>query len=149
MQIQWIRSQVQLDQLLERFDWSHGFVREAYLVSPTYVDGGCLGTVAPESSAALLLLFTFPDRQAPGLELVFEGVVQTSLAFRVDLDPVGVVDPDSGSVEIRLSEDTSIRAAALKYILLGEECWGDQLRYGKADLVGHDPATGLLLLSSR
>jgi hypothetical protein len=94
-----VQSQAELDELLSRFDWSHGFVREAVIVSRSYIrpDDGHVWEVAAESTPCMKLLFTFPDPDNPGQEVLFEDVESLALRFRTDLDPVGQLDAKCGN----------------------------------------------------
>lgn len=91
--------------------------------------------VAPESTPCMKLLFTFPDRDNPGLEVLFEDVGKLALDFRVDLDPVGQLDARYGSSTVafclRRPQRDCIRAKAPWYEELDQACWGWQVRYSQ------------------
>ena len=130
-----INAQKQLDELLCTFDWENGFLREAYVLSPGYIERNGGGVVAPDAKANVWMLFTFEEGQHAGLELILEGVDTIYFPFRVTVKPVGVWHSVNSTVELKFDESgPSMRVESMKFAILDRSCWGNRIRYGNEDL---------------
>ena len=89
-----ISSQAELDAVLSRFPWHDSFIREAHMLSPSYILTPERRLVAPDSLWGFRLLVCSADIHHPGLEFIFEEVDQIALSAMVDLEPHGVVCTD-------------------------------------------------------
>jgi hypothetical protein len=132
MKLRTVRLQSQLDDLLYKLDWSHAFIREVFILSPSYVTGEELTVVAPDAKPTIKLMISCQDKIYPGIELVLEEVEDIYLSFQTDLEPIGTVNERDGSVRLRLyeQESTCFQAKSLSYALLDERSWGWKVRYG-------------------
>lgn len=127
-----IETQGDLNELLASFSWEDAFIREAHVLSPSYVRDRitAVSVVAPDSAPGLRVLVCAPDRRTPALELLFDGVEDVVLPFRVDLEPRGVVL--RGRVEFSFSPTArAIIAQSVRCEAVGIEAWEERLRYGK------------------
>jgi hypothetical protein len=132
-----IETQRDMDEMLEFFLWEDAFIREAHVLSMSYVRDKVsdVSVVAPDVAPQLRVLVCAPDRRTPALELVFDGADNVMLPFCVDLEPKGVVSRDR--VEFSFSPVVwPIIAEQLHYELLDTSAWEDRLRYGKSTADG-------------
>lgn len=132
MEMHTIHLQSQLDTLLQKFDWTDAFVREAFVLSPSYVTEDEGGIVAYHIPATVRILVSFPDKAHPGLELYLHEVDSLFLDFQLDLEPTGVVNEIDGSIRMHLygNEQAYFQARSLRYRVLDESSWGWKVRYG-------------------
>lgn len=130
-----ILSQAQLEELIKNFDWAHAFVREVYVLTPSYVEPESLGVVAPDSKASMKLTIFFQDEEFPGLELIFEEVQEIKVSFQVGLNPVGMLERGVGvKMNLNGSQYEAIEAKKLSYSYLDKSSWGWKTKYGMYNL---------------
>jgi hypothetical protein len=134
MMWQTISSQQQLDQLIARFDWSHAFVREAYLVSPSFVIAQGerrRWTVRADALPSMKFLITSDSERHPALELFFIEVEDMGVWFGGgELAPSATCSERGIVWQFHKDLERLIRAAYLRYAFLDEAAWGNKLRYG-------------------
>ena len=129
-----IRNQVDLDAELSRFIWHDSFIREAHLLSPSYVVTGKRTVVAPDSLWGFRLLVCSADAEYPGIEFVFEEVEQIALSAMVDVEPYGVFGTDGIDLFLTEGDQTPIRAKRLRIRHLKADVWGVSARYSDDSL---------------
>jgi len=125
----YVNNQIELDAELADFPWHDSFVREAHVLSPSYVIPSSRGVAAPDSKWLLRLVICSQEEQHPGLEFVFEGVDEITLSSRVDLSPHGTVRDGEVVMFMTTFDTTPIRAERLRLERLGIEAWGLKTRY--------------------
>ena len=69
-----IDSQKDLDNLLLFPNWEDSFVREWYLLSPSYIHLNKQAIVSPDAAPIMRVLICTPEIKCPGIELFFEEV---------------------------------------------------------------------------
>jgi hypothetical protein len=126
-----ITSQIEADELISRIDWEDAFVREAYLVSPSYIDPTDGGTVAADSLPSCKILIHFPGDNHGALEFLMIGVEAIGIWFDGPLKPAIAVGSDGVEFALSTSAATKIKAKELRYLLQGKETWGHDVHYGK------------------
>src|SRR5262245_56430802 len=87
MQRTCIENERQAEELIRRVDWPHAFIREMYLVSPSFVIAATRATAAPDALPTLCVLVVAADESLPGCELMFVEVEQLALWFQGELVP--------------------------------------------------------------
>jgi hypothetical protein len=136
MDLQAIESQAELERVLSRPDWSHAFIREAHLESPSYLLDE-ESVVAPEAPPVFRLLVGTLDPAHPAVEFVFEEVSSIDVSLRGGIAPVGTLDPGGVTFRPRPSR-SGIRAQRMSWRVLSSSEVGFSLRYGKRN--GFDPS---------
>jgi hypothetical protein len=124
-----IQNQEELDQLVERIDWEHSFIRELYALSPSYLEDD--GEVAPDALPGLKILITGFDSEMPGIELFFEKVKEISVDFGIDYEPFGIIDKRGIQFFLTQNRNAAIIAESLTVNILDRSCWGWKTTYGK------------------
>lgn len=129
-----LSTQAQLEDLISRYDDEHCFIREAHIISPTYIQKDTKATIAPESRFGLRVFICSPDEELPGLEFVFFEVEQ----FRVEsCQPFRLWGNLSGSsitMGFLRDERPSVVAGICLFKEMGVDCWGAVLKYGYENL---------------
>jgi hypothetical protein len=124
-----------MDDFIATIDWEEAFIREMYVQSRSYVIAEPRGVFAAESAAAAIVLITSPNPVCPGVELLFEEVVDVSLPIGVDLMPRGRIDSRHVSFCFNADQSlTGIRAAYLSYRLVDQLYWGPKVSHGARSL---------------
>jgi hypothetical protein len=129
-----ITSQQCLERLMACVDWSHSFVREVYLISPSYIvrDGNSRGwTAQADALPSVRLLITSPSESCPAVELLFTEVDEFGIWFGAgELSPSAKWTEAGIAWSFHTQLGSTIRAGSLCYRLLDESAWGNDLRYG-------------------
>lgn len=139
---QLIKTQTDLDELVGTIDWEEAFIREMYVVSPSYIQEG-VGWIAPGALPVIKMLIILPE-PATGIELVFEETSHIEAYFEQEVRLSGRVNPANANVEIYLcdvsgqSKRVDIAARAMHYRLLNDDARGSQQRYGWQDVFNPD-----------
>ncbi len=112
---------------------SHSFIRECYILSPSYIESQGLGTVAPDCLPCGKVLVSIPSEECPGVELLFGEISEFNIFFDGDFEPkINFVDR---KIETSFGLDFNpIVSKTLFYRLLDTETFGNTLRYGKNDI---------------
>ena len=126
-----LNRQVEADELLCRIDWEDAFIREAYLVSPSYIDPTDGGTVAADSLPSCKLLIHCQGNDHGALEFLIIDIEDLSMWFGGALKPAIAVDSDGIEFTLNTSTGTKIRAKEMRYLFHGKETWGNDPQYGK------------------
>lgn len=129
-----INSQKDLDTLLAIPHWEDAFLREWYLLSPSYIHPYSQATIAPDAAPIMRILICTSELICPGIELFFEEVEEVYLSSRSDLKPVGNFRDDGVSFSFYGIDNPSIRAQALYYQILENNCWGWKIQYGRENV---------------
>ncbi len=119
--------------VLADIDWPHSFIREAHIVSPSYILPDSLGTVAPDYLPSARVFISSASRKIPGLELLFVETEEFSAWFN------GELEPDISIFEDRVKWKfykfhASIVSKRLYYRFLEVNSWGRNLHYGWEDV---------------
>lgn len=125
-----ITSQKDLDTFLAMPNWEDAFIREWYLLSPTYICPYNQATVAPDAAPMVRVLICTSEITYPGIELFFEEVEEIYLSCRSDLNPVGNFRYENIAFSFHGTDTPGIQAKALYYRILGKDCWGWKIQYG-------------------
>lgn len=136
-----LETQEQLDSLATRFGNDDDyFIREAHILSPSYVTSDGKFTVAPDSIGAVRLLISTQEEDRPGLEMLFHGVKEFRVDFRMPFALCGTVVRShiNDSLEITVcfaeSGHSRVVAGSCFFQELGVDSWGYKLRYGHENL---------------
>lgn len=125
-----INSQKDLEILLSLPNWEEAFIREWYLLSPSYIDPDNQGTVAPDSAPMMYVLICTSELNCPGIELLFIEVEQIYFAGVCALNPRARFRNDHVLFSFYGEGVSDIQSASLYYRILGKDCWGWNVRYG-------------------
>jgi hypothetical protein len=132
MNWQLLKDQADASELIGRFAWSCGFVREMYLVSPSYVMADSGATVNADALPSLKTLIATADETTPGVELLFVRLISLEIWFGGDLAPSVTIKPNR--VEWRFHQSgpspRTVVSELLYYRWLDRSCWGKELHYG-------------------
>jgi hypothetical protein len=132
MKWQPLSSRSAIDEFLRRVDWAHAFIREAYLLSPSYIRTEDMGTVAPDALPTIVILITIPDECTPGVEIVFEKVKEVCLWFEGELDPQVNLRHDVIEWRFNKTIDKSLLCAASARVRFHDRTsWGNNKRYSQ------------------
>lgn len=125
-----ITSQQDLDAFLAIPNWDEAFVREWYLLSPTYIHPEDQAIVALDSPPTMRVLICIPDFTCPGVELFFEEVEEIYLSCRSDLRPAATFRNNSISFSFYGNNAPETQSKSLYYQILEKDCWDWKVRYG-------------------
>lgn len=128
-----ISSQNEINDLIKNINWEEAFLREWYLISPSY----CLddqSIVASNAVPSMKILICTPELVCPGIELTFEDVENVFFASQIDLNPLAVFQKDCISFSFNGDRYPYIIAKSLYYKFLTTDCWGWKTRYGMENL---------------
>lgn len=125
-----ILNQQDLDSCLGSIDWHHAFVRELYVVSPSYYLKKLGATVAPDGKPDVFVLICTGDPTCHYVEIVLMEVDTLNLSFDQDLEPTGRFI--EGKFELNFSKNKSVLLSAefVEFNKLEELEDGYELRYG-------------------
>ena len=126
-----INSQYDFDTFLNLPYWEDAFLREWYLLSPSYILPKDLVTVASDSAPSMFILICTTDPAYPCIELFFENVEEIHLSCRGDLNPTARFQNNGVSFSFRGEETSDIVAQFIYYRILDEDYLGWKVRYGK------------------
>jgi len=115
-------------------DWSHSFIREISLVSPSYILSEGRTTVAPDCLPSARVFISSSSVDTPGLELLFIEVDNFSVWFDGDLNPEISVSDDIAKFKFNRLMSAPTTCRSLYYRLLDNNTWGKDLRYGLEDI---------------
>lgn len=123
-----ISSQEDLEELLSLEIWQDAFIREMYMLSPSYSTNG---NIIAYGAVPILLIFI----QSPNssMELIFHEVEACSFFFRSDLIPGGRFYASYISFSFSEESEEDINAKYLFYKILDENSHGKILKYGIKD----------------
>lgn len=128
-----IETQEDLNNLLASTDWEGAFVREAYVLSPSYLTKIDENTVAPDAEPDLWLLVILPEnKNAKGIEFNFRRMSMLNLDYRSPLSLWGKVSSYNHSVEFGFQKQIvciSAEECFFKFLSI-EESTGASHRYG-------------------
>lgn len=119
-----------IDVLLSEIKWHHAFIRELYLISPSYYLLEEKITIAPYSLPDVSILIYTGDSSCRYIELILKETKQFYLPCFIDIMPSVKFNKDD--VEIKFSEN-DIQKSIVKDIilkLLRDDEGGHNLRYG-------------------
>ena len=125
-----INSQEDLDILLNIVDWNDAFIREWYMLSPSYIEPESRGTVAADFLPIMYVLICTSELNCPCLELIFVEVDQIYFANGCDLNPIARFHKDKILFSFYEIENTDIQFTSLYYRILDKDSWGSKQRYG-------------------
>jgi hypothetical protein len=126
-----INSQNDLDRLLAEPYWEDAFLREFYLLSPSYIDPIDSNWIAPDAAPMMLMLICFVENICPGIELLFKDVEDIYFSCRTDLNPKARFNEEIISFYFFGEHFPDIRCKEMYYQFLSQECWNWKVRYGK------------------
>jgi hypothetical protein len=130
-----LNDQSELDMVLTSFPWHDAFVKEAHVLSPSYVAKSGAHVVAPNSLWTFRLLVCSSERTKPAIEFSFEETDQIILSSLVELQPHGIVNSDGVEIFMSTSDLRPIRAKRVWYRYLeAGTVWGWQSHYGTENL---------------
>jgi hypothetical protein len=129
-----INSQEELDIFLAIPNWEESFIREWYLLSPSYILPNNEATIAPDGGVIMRILICTTEPECPGVELFFEDVEEIYLSCRTDLNPVGNFRNDGISFSFHGAEAPDISCKSLYYRILDKSCWGWKIQYGRENV---------------
>ena len=128
--------------VLYEVDWSHSFIREVSIVSPSYILPD-VSMVAPDYLPSVRVFISSQSTDIPGLELLFVETEEFSVWFAGDLKPE--IDISDTGVKWKFGDSANTLISKSLYCrFLGDEAWGKDLRYGWEDVF--DKAGDLVLL---
>lgn len=127
-----INSQLDLNLLFELPYWEDAFVREWYLLSPSYIDNQ--KTIAPDCAPSMFVLICTYDLTYPCIELFFEEVEKISFSCNCDLHPVATFKNNQISFSFSESEISDIQSKYLHYRILDQSSLGWKTRYGNNNI---------------
>lgn len=125
-----LQTQDQLNELIDSFSDEHCFVRECHLISPSYIKGESLATVAADSLPGVRILISCPSRESSGLELVLYDLEYFRMDFGLPFVMQGRVVPDKVQLSFSRSEDSLIVGKLCYYKVLGIDSLGAELKFG-------------------
>ena len=132
-----IESQSALDEILGDTDWDHTFIREAHLVSPSYIDVATGATYAPDMLPHFYVLICSCPSSPVALEFQFWNVEYVNIPCQQDVLPSGKVHHNY--IEFwflppwKAWSTPDLIARQLRISVLGREAHGWHLRYGKTN----------------
>lgn len=125
-----INSQEDFDQFVSIPDWADAFVRECYLLSPSFINTENQGLFAPNYPPTMKVLICIQDIDYPGIELLFVEVEDIILPFNRELDPFGKCYKNYLEFSFIERESYVFRCKEIHYKMLDQACWGKKIRYG-------------------
>lgn len=125
-----ISSQKDIDDLLAFPIWEDAFIREWYLLSPTYVCED-QSIVAPYALPSMKMIVCSSDSTFPGLELFFEDLKGLSCFFDLELDPEASYSECIIWFYINGMKFPPLEAKNLYYKVLSEDSWGWKTSCGR------------------
>lgn len=132
-----IETQEDLNLLINKLDWEDAFIREMYLVSPSYISkgGGFHGVYADPD---IKMVIVCPEGEERGVEFRLEDVSRFKLlGGQSPLSMSGNVIFHNSNVQLYLYEaigaEPDIIARKLHYRFLGKLAEGFDLHYGWED----------------
>lgn len=129
-----ILSQSDLDKIISDFPWHDSFVREAHVLSPSYVKRDGSGVVAFNSPWLFRVLVSSLDSNNPGIEFIFKDTDRVVLTSFVDLSPCGKVSENKIEMTFTDSDSTPILARGLEVNILDSSSWGYKTQYCVFDM---------------
>jgi hypothetical protein len=129
-----INSQQDLDALLALLNWEDAFLREWYMLSPSYINPYKQEIIAPDSAPMMFILICTLDSTYPCIELFFEEVEEIYFSCRNDLNPVASYQNDRILFSFHGDESSDIQSKFLYYRILGNDDLGWKVRYGKKNI---------------
>ncbi len=125
-----INSQADLDNFISIPDWADAFVRECYLLSPSYVHNKSRSLVAADALPAMKVLICTQDINCPGIEFIFTEIINFNFSFCFDLEPKGIYENGTILLSLQGNDYDFIRCKSMHYRMLDQECWGFKIKYG-------------------
>ncbi|HRD56200.1 MAG TPA: hypothetical protein PLC42_07380 [Parachlamydiaceae bacterium] len=129
-----ISSQQEADKLLSLPDWEDAFLRECYLLSPSYIDPNIETTIAPDGVPVMYMLICTLDFNYPAIELFFEEIEDVSFSCRTEINPVINFRQDYISFSFYEKKYADLRCKSLYYNILDQDVLGYKTRYGKKNI---------------
>ncbi len=129
-----INSQKELDAFLAIPNWEEAFIREWYLLSPSYVCPYNQAVIAPDAAPIMRILVCTSEISCPGIELFFVDIEEIYLSCRNDLNPIGSFRSDCISFSFHDIDAPDIVSKFLYYRLLDNDCWNWKIQYGKENV---------------
>ncbi len=129
-----IYSQEDLDAFISSLDWTDAFIRECYLLSPTYISPEDSGMIAANAAPMIKMLICTQDPKFAGVELILCDVDDLSLSFSCDLEPFGDYQDDFVSISFSGVVTDITRCKEFYYKILDQNCWGHKIRYGSDEI---------------
>jgi hypothetical protein len=128
-----IKTQEEMDELLNSINWDHCFIREIYTASPSYITKEKKATVNAETPPDFSLFLLTMDNTHPGVEFLFRRTKEIGMSFICDLSLKGIVEVSKGggkSILFNLDSRNYIRADEVEYQLHGPEILGNRILFG-------------------
>lgn len=127
-----IENQNQLNDLCQSINWDEAFIRETYMVSPTYHTGDGSLVAFGSTPDIRILVITPHDKNNAGIEFILHSVHEIMLDFEVEFHLSGKVNFHNTNIELGFNEvrTKGVRAERAFYILHNTEINGWKLRYG-------------------
>lgn len=126
-----IDSQEDLDVFVSIPDWADAFVRECYILSPSYIYSISTGVFAPDALPTLKVLICTQDIECPGIELMFVEIENIVLIFNCDMCPNGKYHNNHLDFSFSQATGSAFRCKEMYYRILDQKCWDTTIRYGK------------------
>lgn len=128
-----IENQNQLISLCQTIDWDDAFIREAYIISPSYKTEDGLSLIAFGSTPDIRMLVITPhDKNSAGIEFILQGVSEIRFDFQIPFHLSGKVNSYNTNIEMVFDESQTrnIRAEKAFYVLHNMDINGWKQRYG-------------------
>ena len=114
------------DNIFNNYDWSHAFIREAYLVSPSYITEN--NHIAPDYKPTIKIIFNLPSAKYKILEFIFFNVEKFSVDFTQEIEPKIVTH--NNKISLYSDNFEIIKCSKYKFQILDESYLGYNLKYG-------------------
>lgn len=128
-----INSQQEINVLLALPDWEDAFLRECYLLSPSYIDTNA-NTVAPNANPVMYMLICTLDPKYPAIELFFEDVEDLYFSSRTEINPVVNFQQNHILFSYYEKKSADIKCKSLYYRFLDQQILGHKIHYGKKNI---------------
>jgi hypothetical protein len=121
----------QANSRLAAVDWHHAYVREFYILSPSYPDTSTRMQIADGPPDARLSILT-PAAEIGGVSFYLRFVETVNVSFWLELTPMLEIVEDKVILKFTEFDHWQIRAKTIKLTFLTqEECWGWKTLYGE------------------
>jgi len=132
--MQRISSQKELNELLADINSAGGLLREAHLLSSSYLieDDGKVYSTSGQGGDLLRILLTLCESENGAVELVLEGVSQSNIPSGLELHMHGEVNDFQASIRFGLEPaDGFVNAKKVYFRYHDRSVWGERPYYAK------------------